>query len=110
MPAILIGNAESCSHRTGGSDTIRNRYSASSTTVTHYQLTLYAGAQRSWNHLIDGKCGIVSLRDKGAEFQQQQCQVAGLVPMGRKEDGGWNVDDWLDRTVSLYPARKDFFF
>lgn len=109
MPAILIGNAESCSHRTGGSDTIRNRYSPSSTTATHNQLTLYTGAQRSWNHLIDGKCGIVSLRDRGAEFQQQQCQVAGLVPKGRKEDGGWNVDDWLDRTVSLYPARKVFF-
>lgn len=109
MPAIHIGNAESCNHRTGGSDTIRNRYSSSSTTVAHYQLTLYAGAQRSWNHLIDGKCGIVSLRDKGAEFQQQQCQVAGLVPIGGKEDGGWNVDDWLDRTVSLYPARKELF-
>lgn len=110
MPAILIGNAESCSHRTGGSDTIRNRYSPSSTTVTLYQLTIYTGAQRSWNHLIDGKCGIVSLGDRGAEFQQQQCKVAGLVPKGRKEDGGWNVDDWLHRTVSLYAAGKDFLF
>lgn len=109
MPAIHIGNAESCSHRTGGSDTIRNRYSPSSITVAHNQLTLHAGAQRSWNHLIDGKCGIVSLRDIGAEFQQQQCQVAGLVPKGRKENGGWNVDDWLDRTVSLYSARKESF-
>lgn len=63
------------------------------------------GAQRSWNRLIDGRCGIVSLRDKGAEFQQQKCQVAGLVPKGRKEDGGWNVDDWLDRTVLLCPDK-----
>lgn len=40
MPDVQIGNAESSSHRTGGSNTIRNRYSPSSPTVANYQLTL----------------------------------------------------------------------
>lgn len=59
------------------------------------------GAQRSWKHLLDAQCGIVSLRTKGAAFRRQQCQVAGLVPQGKGEDGGWKVDEWLDRNVRL---------
>ncbi|KAL8726942.1 MAG: hypothetical protein Q9181_005878, partial [Wetmoreana brouardii] len=53
-------------------------------------------AQRSWTHLLDGHCGIVSLKDKGSAFSQQQCQVAGLVPQG-KEDGAWSSSDWLTK-------------
>ncbi|KAL8914492.1 MAG: hypothetical protein Q9171_000845 [Xanthocarpia ochracea] len=55
------------------------------------------GVQRSWSRLVDGYCGVVSLEDRGHAFLQQQCQVAGLVPEGRKEDGAWRASDWLTR-------------
>ncbi|MCJ1426768.1 Mitochondrial beta-keto-acyl synthase, partial [Sticta canariensis] len=55
------------------------------------------GVARSWKRLIDACCGIVSLRDQGAAFTQQQCQVAGLVPSGKKEHGGWTVEEWMSK-------------
>ena len=57
------------------------------------------GVQRSWKRLLDAQCGTVSLHEKGATFERQQCQVAGLVPQGEGEDGGWTTDEWLDRNV-----------
>ena len=60
---------------------------------------LHTGVQRTWKRLIDGHCGVVSLKDKGKAFEQQQCQVAGLVPEGKKEDGGWTVSEWLSGDV-----------
>lgn len=62
-------------------------------------LTAILGAQLSWKRLIEGHSGIVSLRGRGATFAQQQCQVAGLVPRGRKEDGAWTASDWASRDV-----------
>ncbi|KAI4110446.1 MAG: hypothetical protein LQ339_001311 [Xanthoria mediterranea] len=53
------------------------------------------GVQRSWARLIDGHCGVVSLKDRGNAFLQQQCQVAGLVPEGGKGNGAWRASDWL---------------
>ena len=64
-----------------------------------YKLTLRIGVQRTWKRLVDGHCGIVSLKDKGKAFEQQKCQVAGLVPEGWKEDGGWTVSEWLSGDV-----------
>lgn len=55
------------------------------------------GVARSWKRLLDGCCGVVSLRDQGTAFAQQQCQVAGLVPNGKKEDGGWTVGEWTSK-------------
>ena len=63
---------------------------------------LHTGVQRTWKRLVDGHCGIVSLKDKGKVFEQQQCQVAGLVPEGKKEDGGWTVSEWLSGDVRGY--------
>lgn len=54
-----------------------------------------------WKRLVDGRSGIVSLKNarpnKG--FDQQQCQVAGLVPHGRAEEGGWDANEWLSGDV-----------
>lgn len=41
----------------------------------------------------------MSLRDQGAAFAKQQCQVAGLVPSGKKENGGWTVGEWMSKEV-----------
>lgn len=53
------------------------------------------GAQRTWTRLLDGRCGIVSLAGRSKIHAQQQCQVAGLVPRGNREDGGWTAGEWL---------------
>ncbi|KAL8775374.1 MAG: hypothetical protein Q9209_000382 [Squamulea sp. 1 TL-2023] len=55
------------------------------------------GVQRSWTRLVDGHCRVVSLKERGETFLQQQCQVAGLVPQGNKKDGAWRASDWLTR-------------
>lgn len=57
------------------------------------------GAQRSWKRLLDGQCGIVSLAARGKAHEQQECQVAALVPQGKKEDGGWTAAEWLSGDV-----------
>lgn len=52
----------------------------------------------------------MSLRDQGAAFAQQQCQVVGLVPSGKKEHGGWAVGEWMSREVCkmIYQKKKKF--
>ena len=59
------------------------------------------GAQLSWKRLLDGQCGIVSLagRTKAHALQQCQVQVAGLIPRGKKEHGGWTAAEWLSGDV-----------
>lgn len=95
-------NAKSCSNRARSSDTIRTRYLLRLTNFLEKFQKLsykYPGVGRSWKRLLDGCCGIVSLRDQGAAFAQQQCQVAGLVPSGKKENGGWTVGEWMSKDV-----------
>ena len=53
------------------------------------------GTQQTWRRLLGGNCGIVSLKDQGEQYKQQQCQVAGLVPQGQKAQGAWNSSEWL---------------
>lgn len=68
--------------------------------ILHIYLCLNdSGAQRSWKRLLDGECGIVSLAGRSKAHSQQQCQVAGLVPRGKKEDGGWTPGEWLSGDV-----------
>ncbi|KAF2477552.1 ketoacyl synthase domain-containing protein [Lindgomyces ingoldianus] len=53
------------------------------------------GVRRTWKGLLDGKFGIVSIKDKGPQFANLPSQIAGLVPEGRKEDGKWNAKECL---------------
>ena len=57
------------------------------------------GVRRSWKRLIDGECGIKSLSDRGSAFEKLQCQVAGVVPQGSKDEGAWTPSEWLTRDV-----------
>lgn len=57
------------------------------------------GVQQSWTRLLNGQCGIVSLAGKTQVHPQQQCQIAGLVPRGKKEHGGWTPGEWLSGDV-----------
>ena len=60
---------------------------------------LSTGVRRTWTSLLDGKCGIVSTKPLGAEFEFLPSRVAGLVPKGAAEDGGWNADEHVNSAV-----------
>ncbi|OCK81087.1 ketoacyl synthase domain-containing protein [Lepidopterella palustris CBS 459.81] len=52
------------------------------------------GVRRTWSRLLDGHCGVVSIKDKSPRFASLPSQIAGLVPEG-KEHGAWNPKNWL---------------
>ncbi|KAF2196875.1 3-oxoacyl-synthase-like protein, partial [Delitschia confertaspora ATCC 74209] len=54
------------------------------------------GVRRTWTRLLDGHCGIVSIKDKGPQFTGLPSRIAGLVEEGKREDGGWNAKEWLE--------------
>ncbi|OAA58558.1 beta-ketoacyl synthase [Niveomyces insectorum RCEF 264] len=58
---------------------------------------LGVGVQRTWQRLLAGESGIVSLAGRAPQerWKQLPSTVAGAVPEGRGE-GEWNADDWLD--------------
>lgn len=60
-----------------------------------------AGVRRTWKRLLDGHCGVVSIKDKGPQFAALPSQIAGVVPEGRKEDGKWNAKEWLEPGVGI---------
>lgn len=63
------------------------------------------GVRRTWKRLIDGQCGIVSIKDRSPEFGLLPSQVAAVVPLGSKEDGMWNSKDHLSPTDERRMAR-----
>ncbi|KAF2248370.1 3-oxoacyl-synthase-like protein [Trematosphaeria pertusa] len=54
------------------------------------------GVRRTWQRLLDGQCGIVSIKNRSPEFAVLPSQVAGVVPEGKKKDGRWNAKEWLN--------------
>lgn len=63
------------------------------------------GIRRTWQRLLAGHCGIVSVRDRGPRYEKLPCQAAALVPEGRREDAGWMAMDWLSKDVCAVFAR-----
>lgn len=59
------------------------------------------GVRRTWNRLLNGHCGIINVRNRDARFADLPCQIAGVVPPGRKQDGGWMASEWVNRDVSI---------
>lgn len=60
---------------------------------------LGVGVRRSWNRILRGDSGIVSTidHDNDPAYATIPSQVAGLVPRGSRDSGGWNADEWLER-------------
>ena len=58
------------------------------------------GVRRTWKRLIEGQCGVVSIKDRKPGFGLLPSQVAALVPTGEKKDGMWNVKEHLSPGVS----------
>ncbi|KAF2270086.1 3-oxoacyl-synthase-like protein [Lojkania enalia] len=54
------------------------------------------GVRRTWKRLLDGQCGILSIKERGPQFAALPSQVAGIVPEGKKEDGAWNAKELLN--------------
>ncbi|TVY83459.1 3-oxoacyl-[acyl-carrier-protein] synthase [Lachnellula suecica] len=60
---------------------------------------LGVGIRRTWTRLLAGDCGIVSVAnfEPSARWKELPSTVAGMVPRGRKEDGGWQASDWVEK-------------
>jgi len=56
---------------------------------------LGAGIRHTWRRLLGAESGIVSTSRRGPQFDSLPSRVAGLVPPGSREDGGWQAQDWL---------------
>ncbi|KAH3908061.1 hypothetical protein HBI56_149850 [Parastagonospora nodorum] len=52
------------------------------------------GVRRIWKRLIEGHCGIVSIKDRSLDFAKLPSQIAALVPEGSKEHGKWNAKEY----------------
>ncbi|KAH7408667.1 3-oxoacyl-synthase-like protein [Phaeosphaeria sp. MPI-PUGE-AT-0046c] len=64
------------------------------------------GVRRSWTRLIDGHCGVVSIKERSPDFATLPSQIAALVPEGRREDGKWSAKEYgLDPTDERRMAR-----
>ncbi|KAK0366930.1 Mitochondrial beta-keto-acyl synthase [Friedmanniomyces endolithicus] len=67
---------------------------------------LGAGIKHTWRRLLECGSGIVSTTSRGAQFEALPSRVAGLVPLGSREDGKWQAKDWLpaseERQMALF--------
>ena len=61
----------------------------------------WLGVRRTWQRLIDGHCGITSIKDRGPLFATLPSQVAAVVPEGLRVDGNWNVKEHIAPGVRL---------
>jgi len=67
---------------------------------------LAAGIKQTWHRLLASHSGIVSTDSKGPAFASLPSRVAGLVPLGSRDDGRWQAQDWLpaseERQMALF--------
>lgn len=61
---------------------------------------LGVGVKQTWNRLLAGETGIVSVAnwEPASQWKELTSTVAGLVPARGVGEGRWNVSEWL--TVS----------
>ncbi|KAG0127381.1 thiolase-like protein [Tuber indicum] len=57
---------------------------------------LAVGISKSWQRLVEGKCGIRSIKNQ-LEFNGIPSQVAATIPIGTSRSGGWDPNEWLRR-------------
>jgi len=53
------------------------------------------GARRAWARLTDGESGIAAI--DSFDVSDLPARIAGQIPRGEADEGGWNPDDWVDR-------------
>lgn len=52
------------------------------------------GVKNAWKSIISSQSGLRSLDSE--EYKPLGSRVAGIVPVGSKNDGKWDVSEWLD--------------
>ncbi|KAK8161686.1 ketoacyl synthase domain-containing protein [Phyllosticta citrichinensis] len=71
-----------------------------------HTLIVIPGIRRTWSRLLDGHCGVVSVKDRGPQFAALPSQVSAVIPSGVKKDGGWDPKEWLqpgdERKMALF--------
>jgi hypothetical protein len=96
----ICGDAKGSGDRFGRSDTSRTWYvlfpSSEEDSSADKRLL---GVKRSWTRLLNGESGLVSVKDRYPQFPALPSTVAGVVPGGQNEDGGWDTRDWLSPSV-----------
>ena len=72
---------------------------------------LGVGIRRTWSRLLASECGIVKVTNlrPSSRWQELPSQVAGVVPEGSKEDGNWQVSDWLEKGEARRMAKFTHF-
>ncbi|RAR13036.1 high affinity nickel transport protein nic1 [Stemphylium lycopersici] len=65
----------------------------------------FPGVRQTWRRLIDGHCGITSIKDRSPEFALLPSQVAGIIPGGTKNDAKWDPKEHLSPTDERRMAR-----
>ncbi len=58
---------------------------------------LGVGTDTNWNRLIEGESGIRGIQS--FDVSDLPCKIAGMVPQGETENGGFNADDWVSPRV-----------
>ena len=68
---------------------------------------LGVGIRRTWSRLLAGECGIISVanREPANQWKELPSTVAGIVPKGSKDEGGWQASDWLSKGDDRRMAR-----
>ncbi|KZM18974.1 transferase [Ascochyta rabiei] len=54
------------------------------------------GVRRTWQRLVDGHCGITTIKDRSPQFAALPSHVAAVVPEGMRTDGKWNAKEYLN--------------
>lgn len=63
------------------------------------------GVKYAWKNILEGYCGITSLRQREG-FEQSPIKIAALVPEGSKDQGGFTPKEWLDRGVTIMESNE----
>lgn len=67
---------------------------------------LAVGIRRTWSRLLNGECGIINVAKGNSAFAAIPSQVAGVIPKGKKSDGGWDPAEHLrpgeERKLALF--------
>jgi 3-oxoacyl-[acyl-carrier-protein] synthase II len=68
---------------------------------------LGVGVGHTWNRLLAGNSGIVSVSElpPRSRWAELPSRVAGLVPLGNAVVGKWQASDWIDKSDERRMAR-----
>ena len=56
---------------------------------------LGVGVDHVWNRLVEGQSGITAIQ--GFDVSDLPAKIAGVIPRGSKQDGAFDIDDWVDK-------------